>query len=49
MEGDGDEQDEEVIACGDREGHADENAVEEDADFEEKALEELFLTLLRGT
>lgn len=49
VEGDCDEEDDEVVACGDGEGHADEDRVEEDAEFEEEALEEEFLAfLLRG-
>ena len=42
MEGDGDEEDEEGRAGGDGEGDADEDAVEEDAGFEEEHLEEEF-------
>lgn len=49
MEGDGDEEDEEGRADGDGERHADEDAVEEDAGFEEEALQQHFLLeLVRG-
>lgn len=48
VEGDGDEQDDELVADGDAEGHADEDGVEEDADLEHHALENVLLVLLGG-
>lgn len=39
VEGDGDEEDDEGSAGGDGESHTDEDAVEEDASFQEEALE----------
>lgn len=48
MEGDGDEEDEEGGPDGDRKGHADEDAVEEDARFKEEALQEHLLLELGG-
>lgn len=43
VEGDGDEEDDEGGADGEGEGEADEDGVEEDARFQEEALEEEFL------
>jgi len=52
VEGDGDEENDELCACRDGDGHADEDAVEEDAGFEEQALQEeslrIVLFLVRG-
>ncbi|TKW52990.1 hypothetical protein CTA1_12511 [Colletotrichum tanaceti] len=48
VEGDGDEEHDELVADGDAEGHADEDGVEEDADLEHHALQDVFLVLLRG-
>lgn len=49
VKADGDEEDDEGGAGRDAEGHADEDGVEEDAGFEEEALEEhLLLLLLAG-
>ena len=48
MKGDGDEKDDEARAGRDRESHADENGVEEDARFEEETLEEQFALFLEG-
>lgn len=46
VERDGDEEDEEGRARGDGDGHADEDAVEEDAGLEQEALQQLFFLLL---
>ena len=43
VEGDGDKEDDERRARGDADSHADEDGVEEDAGFEEEALEDLAL------
>lgn len=49
VEGDGDEEDEEGRADGDGERHADKDAMEENAGFEEEALQQHFLLeLMRG-
>lgn len=46
MEGDGDQENDEVAARSDRERHADEDAVEEDADLEHEDLQHALLPLL---
>lgn len=46
VKGDCDEEDDEFVADGDGESHADEDGVEEDTDFEHHALENVLLVLL---
>ena len=48
MEGDGDQQDNELAANGHAESHADEDGVEKDTDLEQDALQELLFVLLFG-
>lgn len=48
MKGDGDEKDNKVTANRDAQGHANEDTVEQDADFQQHALEDALLMELLG-